>query len=128
MSTTKKAMSNTETAAVQAVVQGILEEYEAFQHSQSKPQKPVSQKKDMSDPKHRKDIAANIKAQEEYHREEAERKAARKAEAEKIAKSQINIPEQSRAKGGSRRKYNKKYSKKYTKKYKYSKKYTKKQR
>jgi hypothetical protein len=30
MSTTKKAMSNTETAAVQAVVQGILEDFEIF--------------------------------------------------------------------------------------------------
>jgi hypothetical protein len=30
----------------------------------------------MSDPKHRKDIAANKKAQQEYFREEAERNAA----------------------------------------------------
>jgi hypothetical protein len=55
-------MSNTENAAVQAVAQGILEDFEAFQHSQSKPQKQGSQKKDMSRPEHRKDIAANIKA------------------------------------------------------------------
>jgi acylphosphatase len=63
MSTTKKAMSNTENASVQAVVQGILEDFEDFQHSQSKPQNKVL-KKDMSDPKHRKDIADNIKAQQ----------------------------------------------------------------
>jgi hypothetical protein len=44
MSTTKKAMSNTETAAVQAVVQGILEDFAAFQPSQSKPQNKVLKK------------------------------------------------------------------------------------